>query len=76
MGQVARDLARRLKVAGLGPAALSEAVVHVAAAHAEAVNSGGLRRQVEFLLEAYGPDEIETIARRRHHAAASGGEQQ
>jgi thioredoxin-like negative regulator of GroEL len=62
MSQVARDLARRLVEAGIDAADLAAAVIDVAAARAEATNAEGLRAQVEFLLEAYGPGEIEELA--------------
>jgi hypothetical protein len=64
MSQIARDLARRLAAAGVNPAALAATVADVATARAEAVNAEGLRSQIEYLLETYGPGEIEAIATR------------
>jgi thioredoxin-like negative regulator of GroEL len=64
MAHVARELARRLVEAGLGSAALAAAVIDVSAARAEAINAEGLRSQIEFLLEAYAPGEIEELAMR------------
>jgi hypothetical protein len=63
MSQIARDLARRLAGAGIGAAALAPIVNDMAAARAEAINCEGLQSQIEYLLEAYGPGEIEDIAR-------------
>lgn len=62
MSRIARDLARRLTAAGIDDRALAGTVADMAAARAEAVNSEGLQAQIAFLLEAYGPDEIEAIA--------------
>jgi hypothetical protein len=35
----------------------------MATARAEAVNAEGLRAQIEYLLQAYGPSEIEQLAK-------------
>jgi hypothetical protein len=63
MSREAADLAERLNAAGIQPPALASTVMDMAASRAEAVNAEGLRSQIEYLLEAYGPAEIERIAR-------------
>jgi hypothetical protein len=68
MSQVSRDLERCLAAAGVEASALAPLVIDMSAARAEAINREGLRSQVEYLLETYGPGEIEAIALR-----ASGG---
>jgi hypothetical protein len=62
MSQIARNLARRLVAAGLDASVLSVLVKDTAAARAEAINSEGLQAQIAYLLETYGPGEIESIA--------------
>jgi hypothetical protein len=62
MSGIARDLARCLAAAGVDTVALAGAVRDVAAARAEAINGEGLQAQITYLLEAYGPSEIEAIA--------------
>jgi hypothetical protein len=62
MSQIARDLARRLTAAGVDATALAVLVNDMAAARAEAVNREGLQAQTAYLLEAYGPGEIESFA--------------
>jgi hypothetical protein len=62
MSRTAAELALRLTAAGIQPAVLAPAVMDMAAARAEAVNIEGLRAQIEYLLEAYGPTEIERMA--------------
>lgn len=64
MSRIARDLARRLATAGADPSALVALVSDMAEARAEAINREGLEAQLAFLLEAYGPDEIETLVLR------------
>jgi hypothetical protein len=59
------ELARRLTEAGIQPSVLAPSVVDMAASRAEAVNAEGLRAQLEYLLEAYGPAEIERMAQRK-----------
>jgi hypothetical protein len=62
MSGTTRDLARRLAAAGVDSSALVPAVNDLAAARAEAINTDGLQAQISFLLEAYGPSEIEAVA--------------
>jgi hypothetical protein len=62
VSQIARDLARRLTVAGVDASVFAALVNHMAAARAEAINHEGLQAQIAYLLEAYGPGEIETLA--------------
>jgi hypothetical protein len=62
MSRVARDLARRLAGAGIDSSALAAIVNETAVARAEAINADGLQAQIAFLLEAYGPGEIERMA--------------
>lgn len=64
MSRNARDLARRLAAAGVDPLALAALVSDMTAARTEAINREGLEAQIAFLLEAYGPGEIETLALR------------
>lgn len=64
MSRIARDLARRLTAAGADPSALAALVSDMAEARAEAINREGLEAQLAFLLEAYGPDEIEGLVLR------------
>lgn len=70
MSQISRDLARRLVAAGVSTSALAPIVTDMAAARAEAINREGLQSQVEYLLEAYGPSEIEDIALRSQAGGA------
>ena len=62
MSRTATELAGRLTEAGIQSSILTSTVVDMAASRAEAVNAEGLRAQIEYLLEAYGPAEIERIA--------------
>jgi hypothetical protein len=62
MSQIARDLTRRLAAAGVDASVFAALVSEMAAACAEAINREGLGAQVVYLLEAYGPGEIESIA--------------
>jgi hypothetical protein len=62
MSRTAAELAQRLSAAGIQPPVLASTVTDMAAARAEAVNTEGLRAQIEYLLEAYGPAEIERLA--------------
>ncbi len=62
MSRTVRDLARRLAAAGVDSSALAAAVSDLAAARAEAINSDGLQAQIAYLLEAYGPGDIEAVA--------------
>jgi hypothetical protein len=62
MSRVARDLARRVAAAGIDASALIAVVNELAAARAEAINADGLQAQIAFLLEAYGPGEVERMA--------------
>lgn len=62
MSRVARDLARRLAAAGIEASALAAIVNEAAAVRADAINREGLKAQIAFLLEAYGPGEIERMA--------------
>jgi hypothetical protein len=62
VSRIARDLTRQLAEAGIEASALVLAGNHVLAARADAINAEGLRLQIEFLLETYGPSEIEEIA--------------
>ena len=62
MSRVASDLANRLRAGGVTAAQLAPAVADKAAAEAEAINAEGLRAQIEYLLEVFGPGEIEEIA--------------
>jgi hypothetical protein len=63
MSGVASELAKRLAAAGVGSSALAQAVVDMAMANAESINREGIRSQIEFLLSAWGPGEIEKLAR-------------
>ena len=65
MSRIARDLARNLAAAGIDSSALSALVSDMAAARSEAINCEGLEAQIAYLLEAYGPGEIETLALNR-----------
>ena len=49
-------------MAGVDPSVLAALVNEMATARAEAINQEGLRAQITYLLEAYGPSEIESIA--------------
>jgi predicted DNA-binding transcriptional regulator AlpA len=62
MSRPARDLARRLTSAGIDPSVLVASVNDMASARAEAINREGLQAQISYLLEAYGPSEIESLA--------------
>lgn len=62
MSRIARDLARRLVVAGVDASILDAPVNDMAAARADAINRKGLDAQIAYLLEAYGPGQIETLA--------------
>lgn len=62
MSRLARHLARRLATAGIDASALAALVSEMAAARAEAINSEGLQAQIAYLLEAYGPGDIDAIA--------------
>lgn len=62
MNRTARDLTRHLAEAGVDAAALAALVNDMAAARAEAITREGLQAQFAYLLEAYGPDEIEHVA--------------
>jgi len=62
MRQIARDLARRLAAAGVDARALAALVNEMATARAEAINREGLQAQTAYLLQAYGPGEIESFA--------------
>ena len=64
MSRIACDVARRLAAAGVGASTLAALVNDMAAARAEAINGEGPEAQIAFLLEAYGPDEIETLVLR------------
>ncbi len=62
MSRIVRDLARRLTAGGIGENALAATVNEMASARVEAINSEGLQAQIAYLLEAYGPDEIQALA--------------
>jgi hypothetical protein len=62
MSQIARDLARRLAAAAVDASTLAALVNDMAAARADTINSDGLQAQVTYLLEAYGPGDIERLA--------------
>ncbi len=62
MSQATRDLARRLVAAGVDASVLAALVSDIAAARAEAINHEGLHAQIAYLLEFYGPGEIESLA--------------
>jgi hypothetical protein len=62
MSRTARDLTRHLAEAGVDAAALAALVSDTAAARAEAINADGLHAQIAYLLETYGPGEIEAFA--------------
>jgi hypothetical protein len=59
MSRIARDLARLLAASGVDVSVLAAVVNDMAAARSEAINREGLEAQIAYLLEAYGPDEIE-----------------
>jgi hypothetical protein len=61
MSQIARDLARRLAAACADASVLTALVTDPASARAEAINREGLQAQIAYLLEAYGPGEIESF---------------
>jgi isopentenyl diphosphate isomerase/L-lactate dehydrogenase-like FMN-dependent dehydrogenase len=62
MSRIARDLVRRLAAAGVDASVLAVLVSDMTEARAEAINHEGLQAQIAYLLEAYGPGEIETLA--------------
>lgn len=62
MSRIARDLARGLTAAGVDASGLAALVSDMAATRAAAVNGEGPASQTAYLLEAYGPDEIEHLA--------------
>ena len=61
MSRIGRDLARRLAASGVDVSVLAAIVNDMAAARSEAINREGLEAQIAYLLEAYGPDEIERL---------------
>ena len=63
MSRIAAELTRRLAAADIQTSVLAGAVTDMATARAEAVNAEGLRAQIEYLLQAYGPSEIEQLAK-------------
>jgi hypothetical protein len=62
MSRLTRDLARRLAAAGVDASTLAKKVSDLASCRAAAINREGLQAQIDFVLEAYGPCEIEAIA--------------
>lgn len=62
MKRIARNLARQLAAAETDAEALAALVSDMAVARGEAINRKGLQAQVEYLLKACGPGEIESLA--------------
>jgi hypothetical protein len=62
VSQIARDLTRRLVAAGVDTSVLIALVSDMATTRAAAINREGLHAQIAYLLEAYGPGEIESFA--------------